>query len=212
MPAVVTSALNTSSKFLYKMARMRQPSGVTAVAALVISVGLTGCSSGSHDQSALPRKRMEESRASLSRFASAFQHNFVSLYVSIDGTGDFVDCYGSAGERSYQVKLSMEDAFKPKSFRRDLIGRIIAYLKNSEWGMDEVWGPGTLHDGDAWEISALKDKDKFFLKNAEKASVANIEISGPCLKPPSRSGDLLGRVDKFHGPRISSSPAVGDSK
>ncbi|WP_329251166.1 hypothetical protein OG417_06520 [Actinoallomurus sp. NBC_01490] len=182
------------------------------VAILSLYGGLAGCSHNSGDQSALQRKEIEDSRASLNQFASAFQHNFVSLYVSVEGTGRFVDCYKLAGGRSYQVKLSIEDTFKPKSFRRDLIGRIIQYLKDSEWGMDEVWGPGTLNDGNAWEISAVKDKDKFSLKNAEKASVANVEINGPCLKPPSGAGTLLGGVENFHGPRISSSPTAGDSE
>ncbi|MFB9835713.1 hypothetical protein [Actinoallomurus acaciae] len=211
MPAVVSSSVSFFGKSLYKVAKNKQQYILMLVATLILSVASVGCSRNSSDQAALQRKKVEASRTSLNRFASAFQRNFVSLYISVNGTGRFADCYEPAGGHSYQVTLSMEDTFKPKSFRNDLIQRIISYLDDSEWGVGEVWSPGSLSDGNAWEISASKDKDKFELKNAEKASVANINITGPCLRVPAGSNDLLSGVDSFRGPRISGSPVPSHS-
>jgi hypothetical protein len=193
------------------MAKKKQQYILMLIGALILYGGTAGCSHSSGDQAALQRKKVEDSRTSLNQFASAFLRNFVSLYISVNGTGEFADCYKPAGGRSYQVMLSMKDEFKPKSFRNDLSQRIISYLDDSGWGIGEVWGPGSLDNGNAWEISALKGSDRFKLNNAKNTSIANIKISGPCLKVPTGSNDLLSKVDRFYGPRISSSPTPSRS-
>jgi hypothetical protein len=187
---------------LPKLEKVYRRRYVPLAIALLVASGLTGCSD--HPDQNNPgsdRKDLESSRGALSQFVTAFQRNFTSLYISVEGTGKFTYCYKPAGGYNYFISLSMKDAYEAHSFRPDVIHRIIEYFNNQEWAVTETWGPNSLRDGNAWELVGRKDQlSSFVLNNPNKTSVAYIKITGECVKGPSGSSDAVGRTDRF--PRI----------